>query len=95
MLVRGVCNTGTMTEHIDHLLREMNVPFFDPDDATLSGSEFAMARIVAVIREEWEGLDGRQQRTLVSALEASTRATEEAESAGLAELRERGLIAEA
>jgi len=43
----------------------------------------------------WEGLDGRQQRTLVSALEASTRATEEAESAGLAELRERGLIAEA
>lgn len=53
-----------------------------------------MARIVAVLREEWEGLDGHQQRALVSALEASTRATEEAESAGLAELRERGLIAE-
>ncbi|CAB0765683.1 hypothetical protein FRC0104_02377 [Corynebacterium diphtheriae] len=95
MRVRGVCHTGTMTEHIDHLLQQSGVPFFAPDDATLSGSELAMARIVAVLREEWEGLDGHQQRTLVSALEASTLATEEAESAGLTELRERGLIAEA
>ena len=84
-----------MIEHIDHLLQQSGVSFFDPDDATLSGGERAMARIVAVLREEWEGLDGRQQRALVSALDASARATEEAESAGLTELRERGLIAEA
>lgn len=78
-----------MIQHIDQLLRAANVPFFDPSDTTLSGSERAMARIVATLREEWDGLDGRQQRTLVDALEASTVATEEAERAGLTTLHKR------
>ena len=78
-----------MLQHIDQLLRAANVPFFNPSDATLSGSERALACIVATLREEWDGLDGRQQRALVAALEASTVATEEAERAGLTALRAR------
>lgn len=87
--VRGACHNGPMMQHIDQLLRAANVPFFNPSDATLSGSERALACIVATLREEWDGLDGRQQRALVAALEASTVATEEAERAGLTALRAR------
>lgn len=36
-----------MMQHIDQLLRAANVPFFNPSDATLSGSERALACIVA------------------------------------------------
>lgn len=82
----GVCHNGLMIQRIDQLLRDENVPLFDPSDATLSGSERAMARIVAALRDEWDGLDSRQQRALVAALEASTVATEKAERAGLTAL---------
>lgn len=50
-----------------------------PDDATLSGSEHAQAIIIAALVEQWDRLDGSQQRSIVDALDASTAMTEEAE----------------
>lgn len=61
------------------LLATYGVPVDDPHDATLSGSEHAHAIIVAALVEQWDRLDGRQQRSIVNALEASTVVTEEAE----------------
>jgi hypothetical protein len=69
-----------MTQPIDELLRSAGVPSFDASDGTLSGGEVAIARIVSALRKDWDRLDGQQQRALVSALEASTQATEEAEA---------------
>lgn len=68
-----------MTRPIDELLRQTGVPLFDPSDATLSGGEVAIARIVSALRADWDRLDGQQQRALIAVLEASAQATEEAE----------------
>lgn len=76
-----------MTRPIDELLRQTGVPVFDPDDATLSGGEVAIARIVSVLRADWDRLDSQQQRVLITALEASTQATEEAEAFVLDQLK--------
>lgn len=62
-----------------NVLAAHGVPVDDPNDATLSGSERAHAVIVAALVEQWDRLDGRQQRSIVDALEASTVVTEEAE----------------
>ena len=76
-----------MTRPIDELLRQTGVPLFDPNDGTLSGGEMAIARIVSALRADWDRLDGQQQRALITALEASTQATEEAEAFVLNELK--------
>ncbi len=82
-----MCNNNVMTRPIDELLRQTGVPVFDPDDATLSGGEVAIARIVSVLRADWDRLDSQQQRVLITALEASTQATEEAEAFVLNQLK--------
>ena len=69
-----------MTRPIDELLRQAGVPLFDLNDGTLSGGEMAIARIVSALRADWDRLDGQQQRALITALETSTQATEEAEA---------------
>lgn len=76
-----------MTQPIDELLRSAGVPVFDPNDATLSGGEVAIARIARALREDWDRLDGQQQRTLITALETSAQATEEAEAFVLNQLK--------
>lgn len=63
---------------IKHFLEHANIPTFDPSDATLSSGEQALARIVAVVRAEWDKLDPEQQRSLVDALDASTHQSEQA-----------------
>ena len=63
------------------------MPVFDANDATLSGGEVAIARIASVLREDWDRLDGQQQRALITALETSTQATEEAEAFVLNQLK--------
>ena len=78
-----------MTHPIDELLRQAGVPFFDASDGTLSGGEVASARIVDALVKDWYRLDGQQQRNLLSALEASTQATEEAEEFVRQRLREK------
>lgn len=65
---------------IKDLLATHGVPVYDPDDATLSSGEHAQAIIIAALVEQWDRLDGGQQRSIVDALDASTAATEEAES---------------
>jgi len=64
---------------INDLLATHGVPVDDPDDATLSSGEHAQAIIVAALVEQWDRLDGHQQRGIVEALEASIAVTEEAE----------------
>lgn len=64
---------------VKDVLAAHGVPVDDPNDATLSGSERAHAVIVAALVEQWDRLDGGQQRSIVNALDASTAATEEAE----------------
>ncbi|EEW48368.1 hypothetical protein HMPREF0290_3017 [Corynebacterium efficiens YS-314] len=64
---------------IKDVLAAHGVPVDDPNDATLSGSEHAQAIIVTALVEQWDRLDGSQQRSIVEALEASTVVTEEAE----------------
>lgn len=64
---------------INDLLAAHGVPVYDPDDATLSSGEHAQAIIVAALVEQWDRLDGNQQRGIVEALEASIAVTEEAE----------------
>lgn len=64
---------------INDLLATHGVPVYDPDDATLSCGEHAQAIIVTALVEQWDRLDGSQQRSIVEALEASTVVTEEAE----------------
>ena len=49
-----------MTCPIDELLRQTGVPVFDPNDASLSGGEVAIARIASALREDWDRLDGQQ-----------------------------------
>lgn len=78
-----------MMHPIDELLRQSGVPFFDASDGTLSGGEIASARIVDALVKDWDSLDGQQQRSLVSVLEASTQATEEAEEFVQQRLREK------
>ena len=77
-----------MTHPIDELLRQAGVTFFDTSDGTLSGGEVASARIVDALVKDWDRLDGQQQRSLVSVLEASAQATEEAEEFVRQRLRE-------
>ena len=77
-----------MMHPIDELLRQAGVPFFDASDGTLSGGEIASARIVDALVKDWDRLDGQQQRSLVSVLEASAQATEEAEEFVRQRLRE-------
>nr|WP_098073322.1 antitoxin [Corynebacterium casei] len=67
----------------------MITPHFDASDGTLSGGEAASASIVSALVAHWDRLDGQQQRALVSALEASTQATEEAEAFVWKQLDER------
>ena len=67
-----------MTRPIDELLRQAGVPSLGSNNGTLSGGEMAIARIVSALRADWDRLDGQQQRALITALEASTQATEEA-----------------
>ena len=76
-----------MTRPIDELLRLAGVPLFDLNDGTLSGGEMAIARIVSALRADWDRLDGQQQRALITVLEASTQATEEAEAFVLNQLK--------
>ena len=76
-----------MTRPIDELLRQAGVPLFDLNDGTLSGGEMAIARIVSALRADWDRLDGQQQRALITALETSTQATEEAEAFVLNQLK--------
>ena len=64
---------------IKDLLVAKDVPVDDPNDATLSGSEHAQVIIVAALVEQWDRLDGRQQRSIVDTLEASTVMTDGAE----------------
>ncbi len=64
---------------INDLLATHGVAVYDPDDATLSSGEHAQAIIVAALVEQWDRLDGNQQRGIVEALEASIAVTEEAE----------------
>lgn len=65
---------------IKDVLVAHGVPVDDPNDATLSGSEHAQAIIIAALVEQWDRLDGGQQRSIVNALDASTVATEDAEA---------------
>ena len=76
-----------MTRPIDELLRQAGVPLFDLNDGTLSGGEMAIARIVSALRADWDRLDGQQQRALITVLETSTQATEEAEAFVLNQLK--------
>lgn len=68
-----------MIQSIEKLLSEASVARFDPEDATLSSGERAQAKIVTVLLEEWDALDGTQQRAIVDVLEKSTQASEDAE----------------
>ena len=45
----------------------------------MSSDERAQAKIVTVLLEEWDALDGTQQRVIVDVLEKSTQASEDAE----------------
>ena len=63
------------------------MPVFDPNDATLSGGEVAIACISSALREDWDRLDGQQQRALITALETSTQDIEEAEAFVLNQLK--------
>ena len=51
------------------------MPLFAPNDATLSGGQVAIARIVSALRADWDRIGGQQQRALITMLEASTQAT--------------------
>ena len=82
-----MCNNNVITRPIDELLRRAGVPLFDANDGTLSGGEMAIARIVSALRADWDRLDGQQQRALITVLEASTQATEEAEAFVLNQLK--------
>ena len=82
-----MCNNNVITRPIDELLRQAGVPLFDANDGTLSGGEMAIARIVSALRADWDRLDGQQQRALITVLEASTQATEEAEAFVLNQLK--------
>lgn len=53
---------------INDLLATHGVPVYDPDDATLSSGEHAQAIIVAALNEQWDRLDGGQQRSIVKGL---------------------------
>lgn len=53
---------------------------WSPEDATLSGSERALATVVAALAADFDALDGAEQRALVDILEAQTHATEQAEA---------------
>ena len=70
-----MCNNNVITRPIDELLHQTGMPLFDPNDATLSGGQVAIARIVSALRADWDRLDGQQQRALITMLEASTQAT--------------------
>ncbi|GAA1753927.1 hypothetical protein GCM10009794_18640 [Rothia terrae] len=82
-----MCNNNVMTRPIDELLRQAGVPSLGSNNGTLSGGEMAIARIVSALRADWDRLDGQQQRALITALEASTQATEEAEAFVLNQLK--------
>lgn len=53
---------------INDLLATHGVPVYDSDDATLSSGEHAQAIIVAALNEQWDRLDGGQQRSIVKGL---------------------------
>lgn len=54
---------------------------WDPEDATLSGSERALAGLVAVLAADFDALDGPEQRALADVIAGQARETEEAEAA--------------
>lgn len=58
---------------INDLLATHGVPVYDPDDATLSSGEHAQAIIVAALNEQWDRLDGGQQRSIVRAWPTESR----------------------
>lgn len=53
---------------------------WSPEDATLGGSERALANVVAALAADFDALDAAEQRALVDILEAQTRTTEQAEA---------------
>ena len=61
------------------LLNQADIPRFAPDDTTLSSGERALARVTAVLADEWDILDGTQQKALADVLESSASATAQAE----------------
>ncbi|WIM67760.1 antitoxin [Corynebacterium breve] len=79
-LSKFFCWGRDFTANIDALLRDTGVPRVDPSDESLSSGERAHARIVAVLVDEWDALDSRQQRALVNVLKTSARASEDAEN---------------
>lgn len=56
---------------------------WSPDDATLSGSQRALARILDVLAAEFDALDGDEQAAIVDVLTAVANETGDAERRGL------------
>ena len=54
---------------------------WDASDATLSGSERALAAIVSALSADFDALDGAQQRALADVLARQAEDTERAEAA--------------
>lgn len=54
---------------------------WDADDATLSGSERALAAVVSALVADFDALDGEQQRAIVDVLTRQAEDTERAEAA--------------
>lgn len=53
---------------------------WDSDDATLSGSERALAAVVSALVADFDALDGEHQRAIVDVLTRQTEDTERAEA---------------
>lgn len=69
-----------MTRPISDIFRDIQLPRYTPEDTSLSSGERVLARIISILAEEWDSLDGTQQRRLTNALETSTQETEKAEA---------------
>lgn len=54
---------------------------WDADDATLSGSERALAAVVSALVADFDALDGEQQRAIADVLAHQAADTERAEAA--------------
>ena len=56
---------------------------WNPDDATLSGSERALANVVSTLAAHFDVLDGAEQRALADVLTRQAADTEQAEAEAL------------
>lgn len=54
---------------------------WDADDATLSGSERALAAVVSALVADFDALDGEEQRAIADVLTRQAEDTESAEAA--------------